>query len=65
MFVCTHVIPSCSTNVIFSALMLLYRYFKPKALPDPESHYLKHWPSSASIKATNEAVLDASKQQKQ
>ena len=54
----------CSANTIFSTLMLLYRYFKAKMLPDPEGPLFKTL-VSASIKATNEAVLAALKQQKE
>ena len=44
--------------------MLLYQYFKPRALPDPKGPLSKTL-ASASIKAANEAVLAASKQQKE
>ena len=53
----------CSTNVIYSTLMSLYRYFKPRALPDPKGPLSKAL-ASASIKAANEAVLATLKQQK-
>ena len=52
-------------DALVSALMALYRYFKPvsKGLPDPEGPLSETLPS-ATIKAANEAVLAASKQPK-
>ena len=49
----------CSVNAIYSALMSLYRYFNPRALPDPKGPLSKAL-TSGSIKAANEAVLAAS-----
>ena len=62
---CTHVINYlCCEIAISSALMSLYRYFKPKRLPDPEGPLSETLPS-ASIKAANKAVLASSKQQEE
>ena len=49
-----------------SALIALYQYFKMvfKSLPDPEGLLSKRLPS-VTVKATNEAVLAASKQYKE
>ena len=50
--------------MLVSAPMALYRYLKPvsKSLPDPEGLLSETLPS-ATIKAANEAVLAASKEQ--